>query len=241
MMGVRSPPAENIGEYMRFYKYLSTKEACINVVGGNIRFSPISELNDPSELFNLVNRSETDESLRRLRREGYSDREMEGLRRQESLLARIAPEMMRIGLPRTKEEAIAILQLPLYADLRMLQLMLDSTVKTIIERTGIFCVSERYDSYPMWAHYANNAKGYIVEFDDLRRVYEGDETGVLNTLRPVIYATPRPSVTFDPESHVAIFFLNYLIGLTSVSTELSNHWMNVYMTTRKEYISQRCL
>lgn len=191
---------------MRFYKYLKTKEACLSVIGGNIRFSTLSELNDPSELFNFVNKSETDESLKRLRREGYSEREMEGLRRQEKLLAKIAPEMIRIGLPKTKEEATAILRLPLYTDANMLQTMLNYTVEIMRNNTGIFCVSEKYDSYPMWAHYANNAKGYIVEFDDLEKNYKGDETGVLNALRQVTYATPRPSVTFEPDSHVALFF-----------------------------------
>lgn len=194
------------GVNVRLYKYLDTRAACLSVADGNIKFSPISELNDPSELFNFVNISDTEESLDRLRKEGYSDTEMDGLRRQKLLLRRIAPEMILPGLPESKEEATALLKLPIYADYNHLQTLLNFTVNNMISRTGIFCLSTRYDSFPMWAHYAYNARGCIVEFDGLDSFFKGDETGVLNIIRPIEYQTPRRTVTFEPDSHEEVFF-----------------------------------
>lgn len=191
---------------MRLYKYLSTKEACLSVACGNAKFSSIADLNDPSELFNFVNASDTQASLCRLRKEGYTDNEFEGLIRQRNLLRRIAPEMLLTDIPESKEDASAILKLPIYADYHSLQLMLDFTVSNLVSRTGVFCLSTRFDSFPMWAHYADNARGYVVEYENLDAYFEGDNTGVLNVFRPIEYQTPRRSVTFEPYSHEAVFF-----------------------------------
>ena len=79
----------------------------------------------------------------------------------------------------------------------------------IASRVGIFCLSKRFDSLPMWAHYANNAAGLAIEFADLDSSFEGDATGVLREPREVVYESEIEGVTFDPRSHESLFFSKY--------------------------------
>jgi Protein of unknown function (DUF2971) len=84
--------------------------------------------------------------------------------------------------------------------------MFNKTVELMASRCGIFCVSTRYDSLPMWAHYANNAKGYVIEFDDLQNLYLGDGTGTLNQITDVKYIQRRSGVNFERGSYNSLFF-----------------------------------
>ena len=61
----------------------------------------------------------------------------------------------------------------------------------------------------MWAHYANNAAGYAIEFQNLDDVFTGDETGVLNELIPISYTDTAMGVTFKPGSYVSLFTSKY--------------------------------
>jgi hypothetical protein len=70
----------------------------------------------------------------------------------------------------------------------------------------MLCLTERYDSLPMWAHYADRAKGAIVIFEGLDDIFAGDSTGALNVLRRVQYYNDRPGINFDPDSHENLFF-----------------------------------
>src|SRR3546814_19823431 len=58
---------------------------------------------------------------------------------------------------------------------------------TIASKVGLLCLTRRYDSLPMWAHYAEQAKGLVVEFYDLDQIFKGDKTGVLHQLTNVRY------------------------------------------------------
>jgi hypothetical protein len=42
-----------------------------------------------------------------------------------------------------------------------------ATIRNISARVGILSLSQRYDSLPMWAHYADLARGFVVVLDDL--------------------------------------------------------------------------
>jgi hypothetical protein len=46
----------------------------------------------------------------------------------------------------------------------------------------------------MWAHYAEQAKGFVVIFDRLDRVFKGDETGSLNVTKLVDYTEYRDTL-----------------------------------------------
>jgi len=58
----------------------------------------------------------------------------------------------------------------------------------------------------MWAHYANNALGFVIEFENLQSVYLGDETGILNEIKDIEYTNRRSGISFDRGSYNSLFF-----------------------------------
>lgn len=188
------------------YKYLSSFEACINTATGKLKFTPIPQLNDPSEMFPVFDSNDVAESLQQLRTNGYSDEEFEWLQKQEMLLKKLAQESLAVVIPETKEAASSLVKISFYDQLEELNHRLQATNKLMMDRTGIFCVSDRFDSFPMWAHYGNNAKGYVVEFKGIDAAFPGDGTGVLDELGRVLYSDRRIGMTFAPTSHRNMFY-----------------------------------
>jgi len=61
----------------------------------------------------------------------------------------------------------------------------------------------------MWAHYAANAAGLVIEFRDLEAEFGGDSTGVLRQPMVVRYDQHQIGVTFDPQSYRSLFFAKF--------------------------------
>lgn len=80
------------------------------------------------------------------------------------------------------------------------------SVDDFFKKCGILSLSGNLYSFPMWAHYANNAKGFAIEYKNLDKHFKVDETGVLNKLKKVEYNNNRPSLTLDPSDLSEIFF-----------------------------------
>lgn len=80
------------------------------------------------------------------------------------------------------------------------QSVVDSS-RTIGDRTRVFCLSTVCNSLTMWAYYANNHKGFCVEydvsesFDACLPTYEGERRMLLECTRPVVYSLERPDCT----------------------------------------------
>lgn len=191
------------------YKYIADPGAASFLLRGTLKFTPIAELNDPSELLPNVIENQVRDSLARLRRVGYSDDDMVDLRRQGALFQRLAPEHQVIDVPSAKEDATAIIRAPFYDQIDILVLRLKEAAREMSSKVGVLCLSRRYDSLPMWAHYASNGTGLIVHFEGLEEVFVGDETGVLRVPRAVRYERERTGVTFDPRSHESLFFTKF--------------------------------
>lgn len=191
------------------YKFISESEHVKFLLQGSVKFTPIPELNDPSELSPVVVRDNVQKSLTRLRREGYDDQELADLRRQGYLLERLAPEYRRTPIPSSSEEATDQIRSNFFDNMPRLERMLHNTAKKISSSVGIFCLTKCRDSLPMWAHYASNAKGLVVEFQNLDRIFPGDRTGVLRQPIPVYYEHDKMGVTFEPRSHESLFFCKF--------------------------------
>ena len=176
---------------------------------GLVKFTPIQELNDPSELTSNVIFEEVRLSLERLRKEGYCDDDMINLQRQENLFKQLAPYYQVIRVPATKEQATATIRLPFYDRIDELERRLSETVRVMSDKVGLFCLSHRYDSLPMWAHYANIAAGLVVEYINLDNFFKGDNTGVLYQPIAVRYEREHSGVTFETRSHETIFFSKF--------------------------------
>lgn len=191
---------------MKLYKYISNEKALINVVDGNIKFATINSLNDPTELFPRLYEKELVESLDRLRNNGYSESDIFDLKKQERLFRILAPEAMMISAPKTIEEANQLIHLSIYDNVHYLKKAHEYTIDIMSTRCGVFCLSQRFDSFPMWAHYANNAKGFVIEFMDLENEFSDESTGILNRIEPIVYKTERTGISFNSGSYKSIFF-----------------------------------
>lgn len=190
----------------RHYKFIGDPGVVPFLVKGIVKVTPIPELNDPSELTSNVIANDVVESLHRLRREGYTEDDLVHLRRQGKLLERLAPQFQAVPVPRTREEATRLIQSSFYDTTSVLEALLEKTADEMSSKVGLLCVSRRYDSLPMWAHYASNATGLVVEFVCLDRIFAGDDTGILAQPITVRYGREARGVTFDPRSHEALFF-----------------------------------
>ena len=191
---------------MNLYKYISSEGALRNIVDGKIKFATLDGLNDPTELFPKVYDVELRETLEEKRRIGYNKDDLADLKRQELLLNLLSPEKMVIKAPETIESANATINLAFYNNLRDLREMLNSTVELMTTRCGIFCVSKRNNSLPMWAHYANNGTGFVIEINNLSDAFTGDGTGILNEVKCVQYVDKRSGVSFKSGSYASLFF-----------------------------------
>ena len=99
------------------------------------------------------------------------------LRRQGNLFEVLAPKFRAKPVPSTPEDATALIRSRFYDDLPGLERLLSHVAREMSSNVGLFCLSRRYKSLPMWAHYAGNAAGLAVQFRDLDKVFPGDETG----------------------------------------------------------------
>jgi hypothetical protein len=194
---------------MPVYKFIADPTAVRFLLQGTIKFTPIPELNDPSELLPNIVPSEVQRSLDHLREHGYSDDDIVYLRKEENLLRRLAPSYRATSVPVSKELATALVRSPFYDSAPFLYQLLNGAAWEMSSKVGLFCLTRRYDSLPMWAHYGANAKGLVVEFQNLEDVFRGDNTGVMYEPIPVRYERERSGVTFDPRSHETIFFSKY--------------------------------
>ncbi len=191
------------------YKFIDRSEIIESVAKGCVKVTPIAELNDPSELVPNVVSEDVVLSLERLRRDGYTDEDLRHLRRQGALMQRLAPDFQAIAAPNTRESANNTIRMNFYNDISVLDDLIQKTAKEISSKVGLICLTERYDSLPMWAHYAGNALGFAVEFRDLNARFNGDETGILNEPIAVRYEREYAGVTFDPRSHESLFFSKF--------------------------------
>ncbi len=191
---------------MRLFKFVSSTNAVLNMARGSLKFTPLDELNDPSELTPVMDRAAVRKSLEALRIHGLTKDQFRWLRCQDAILSLLAPQEKVLDAPRTLEEANRMLSISVYDNLDYMERKLFATIELIRAKIGILSLSERCDSLPMWAHYAELAKGFVVIFDELAKVFKGDDTGSLNVTKPVDYAEEFLGMTFDPSTQDRLFF-----------------------------------
>jgi len=194
---------------MQLYKFVASKDAVLNMARGNLKFTPIEQLNDPMELVPELVPSDVVESLKALREVGMSEEQFEWLGQQEVLLNLLAPEEIVLRRPKTLAEANRMLTISAYDNLGYMRTKLVSTVKSIRAKVGVLSLTARWDSLAMWAHYASNANGFVVILDNLHEAFPGDGTGSLNVPKPVTYTSEFRGMTFDPATQDRLFFSKF--------------------------------
>ena len=188
------------------YKFISSPSAVENIAAGNLKFATIPDLNDPNEMLAEMNDDAVAFSLRELRDTGVTDYQYKWLCHQSATLNRLAPHMHAVPMPVNKEAATRQLKNAFYDNAVNMERLHRRTVKIMQDRVGILSLTTNNQSLPMWAHYANNAAGFVVEFSELESVFRGDDTGSLNALKPVDYYSDFKGMTFDPSTQDRLFF-----------------------------------
>jgi hypothetical protein len=159
------------------YKFVSSPEAVRFLLEGTVKFTPIRELNDPSELIPSVVTEEVVASREQLRRSGYSERDLIDLQKQGALLARLAPQFQAVDVPQTCLQASTLIRSRFFDNIALLESRMIETGRAISQKVGLLCLSRGFNALPMWAHYAANAHGFAVELHRLEEVFPGGRHG----------------------------------------------------------------
>lgn len=146
---------------MTLYKYVSC-DVAMKILNGKIRMTQPSEFNDPFELaVELYVSPDIKDTVYNFQFDILSPRE--------SLGSNMLPDDFESDFCHD----IAI---------REIREELDKSI-------GILCLSKRNNSHLMWAHYANNYSGVVLEFDKEHEFFEG--------LMDVEYREKRLKINFD--------------------------------------------
>lgn len=191
------------------YKFVGSESAVRAIARGSLKFTKIVDLNDPSELVPQMNREAVRASLELVRESGYTTEQFEWLGCQEAILRVLSPETRVLSRPATIDQANRTLMLPVYDSLDFMERQLMATISLIRSRVGVLSLTERFDSLPMWAHYGDQARGYVVRFEVLDKEFAGNDTGSLNALKPVTYVDDLIGMTHDPATQDNLFFCKF--------------------------------
>jgi hypothetical protein len=86
----------------------------------------------------------------------------------------------------------------------------DTMYKSLDQLIGVFSLSEAWDNGPMWAHYADLHRGFLLGFDDTNSYFHRQRTeqDICYHLRQVLYADlPSGPRSFDEQSFGPEVFL----------------------------------
>ena len=102
---------------MRLFKFVGSKNAVLNMARGSVKFTPLDELNDPSELTPVMDRAAVRSSLEFLRTNGLTQDQYDWLVRQGAILDLLAPQEKVLNAPKTLAAANRMLSISTYDNL----------------------------------------------------------------------------------------------------------------------------
>lgn len=183
------------------YKYLSAERVGNVLEGGTVRFTPLLDTNDTFEvrstfdklagpkmlsmLAEHMDNALSEESVRKMTANMLKENGFEWL--SPDLALRFAEQQHGgnfMGILRAKmQQVVNTMLVPQFND--------PGNAKKLLEKLGrnllCFSLSERMDSSPMWAHYADNNTGFVVAFDTENSWFRQRENGEKTRLQKVAY------------------------------------------------------
>lgn len=206
-----------------FYKFVKDDDehkALKSICDGYIKFSRITDMNDSSEECAFANYEEYCKTVRRIFNNGCSQEELQILSQHYDLIDKFFPDF---EMYKTKD--FFIRKIPFlcgcnrqnilwgaipqviqgYDFFSKLEELFKLVHKNILNRVGVLCVTPLLHNYSMWAHYADCARGFAVEFRDLYQRFKGDGTGVLHQLDEVHYFNEKEPTSTKPSDLSEIF------------------------------------
>jgi Protein of unknown function (DUF2971) len=201
---------------MSLYKYLMPDRVDV-LKNRSIRFTQHMALNDPFEMKPFFELLAEDAIMKQLFCFGGEDTWNAGFDMGYSLITMVFDEMKKHfpdeaskheidkiwnGLPsyqslkeQTKQEQPEFLDgLVELAKQRMPELR-NVIFTSFNESIGVLSLTQKCDDILMWAHYAQNNKGFVIEFDDSHEFFNQpmDSGGLSGCLHKVVYSEDRPN------------------------------------------------
>lgn len=179
----------------RLYKYFAPARMS-TISDAKMRYSPLGAFNDPFEGRPSITKLMTQERLL-----GRVEDELEAVWMQE--YERL-PEAVRQTLPpdqyhQTLRQVMQAKRSEIIATTGALTKPITKQLHELMdEHLGAACFSEVPDSLLMWAHYAADHAGFVVEFDSHHTYFHGSRTDhdEFRRLRRVCYRDTRPGEPF---------------------------------------------
>jgi hypothetical protein len=183
------------------YKYLTAERIGNVLEGGTVRFTPLLDTNDTFEVRSTFDKLAGPKMLAMLSEQMDSTLSEESVRKltadmlKENGLDFLPPELALqlaeqhyggnfMGMLRAQmQQAVDTMLVPHFND--------PENAKKLLEKLGrdllCFSLSERMDSSPMWAHYADNNTGFVVAFDTEDLWFRQRKNGEKTRLQKVTY------------------------------------------------------
>ena len=200
---------------MLYYKFLHESErgehsvlkSCID---GRMKFSLFGSMKDRTETFVSIDGEEIDATLNQIVREGIQSRDCSNLRKQLALIGRIYPECnINECIPKLEGMVSLLGMMPSnMAEMvrQILSIFTQNVVDDIQKRIGILCITKVIDNQRMWEEYADNAGGFVIEYEGLESLFVGDETGVFDRIKTVNYVEKRLPIRLSACDFERLFY-----------------------------------
>lgn len=114
------------------------------------------------------------------------------------------------------------------------EFMLKILRSALDKEIGILCLTEKYDNLPMWAHYANNHHGFVIEFDEMHTFFNqpNNPKKLIGRINKVCYSLRRPEfMLYDSnlnDSENLDNWINNFLFLKSSMWESEQEWRMFY-------------
>lgn len=197
---------------MKLYKYVSPELWDKILKAKQIRFTQPEIFNDPFEMQPFYESLAEDPDIQRNVNETASKDILDSLFAEQypSLSAEIQAIVPREALAMFAE-AVAPLAVQLAPELLdgFTQAIRSGFYKGFNENIGVLALTEKPDNLLMWAHYAKNHKGFVIEFDSGHKYFHQqlNSSDDFRYIRKVHYSDKRPNVRISTFEDVADIFL----------------------------------
>ncbi len=188
------------------YKYLSDRRVEDVLEDGSLRFTPLSNTNDPfevSQTFKRLAGPEYRQEFREKLQESSKSDFFKIISKQNN------DEWKKCGVILSQEELRQLTEksLKTIEKNHMISLNSEFYIKMFLKDMAemlCFSLSQQADISPMWAHYANQGKGFVVAFDTTSIWFKKWRNGETKRLLKVNYFDDQIEEAFDDPSEVLI-------------------------------------
>ncbi|MGR0183720.1 DUF2971 domain-containing protein [Azospirillum aestuarii] len=178
---------------MKLYKYVTADR--IDVIQNKmIRFTPPCALNDPFEMQPIIGGLADDDFIEREFEENY-EQTIRKLYDSEPAFALAMPfNAFRVFAMRQKQVTLNGMK----AMAKQAMPILNEKIQELNQHIGVLSLTTAPENLLMWAHYAGNHQGMVIEFDGSSHFFnrKRSENDECYHLREVNYSTERPKRNF---------------------------------------------